>query len=75
MDGCRCMNRKFIIFKYGCAVCMCMGNLYVSVREDLDRAFRAAVLRRFGSGRGALSRGAEAAFRMWVESERSKGRG
>lgn len=38
------------------------------MRSDLERRFREAAMRRFGFGRGALSRAAEQAIEAWLST-------
>lgn len=41
-------------------------NLKVQVSEYIERKFRELAMRRFGYGKGSLSKAAEEAFAMWI---------
>jgi hypothetical protein len=43
-----------------------MAGLRLQVREDLEKRFRETAMRRFGFGKGALTRAAEEAFERWL---------
>jgi hypothetical protein len=45
-----------------------LAGLRLQVRNDLEKRFREAAMRRFGFGRGALTRAAEQAFERWLSS-------
>jgi hypothetical protein len=45
-----------------------MAGLRFQVREELERKFREAAMKRFGYGKGALSRAAEEALQKWLAS-------
>lgn len=47
-----------------------MAGLRLQVRDDLEKRFRETAIRRFGSGRGALTRAAEQAFERWLSSSK-----
>ncbi|MFQ6086181.1 MAG: hypothetical protein ACE5OY_07995 [Candidatus Bathyarchaeia archaeon] len=47
-----------------------MGGLRVQVRDDIERRFREAAMRRFGYMKGALSKAAEEALLRWLSSIR-----
>lgn len=43
-------------------------GLRLQLRADIERRFREAAMRRFGFGRGALSRAAEQAIEAWLST-------
>jgi hypothetical protein len=45
-----------------------MAGLRLQVREDLEKRFRETAMRRFGFGKGALTRAAEQAFERWLST-------
>lgn len=45
-----------------------MAGLRLQVRDDLERRFRETAMRRFGFGKGALTRAAEQAFERWLST-------
>ncbi len=45
-----------------------MAGLRLQVREDLEKRFRETAMKRFGFGRGALTRAAEQAFERWLST-------
>jgi len=45
-----------------------MAGLRFQVKEELERKFREAAMKRFGYGKGALSRAAEEALQKWLAS-------
>ena len=45
-----------------------MTGLRFQVKEELERKFREAAMKRFGYGKGALSRAAEEALQKWLAS-------
>ncbi len=45
-----------------------MAGLRLQLRSDLERRFRETAMRRFGFGRGALTRAAEQAFERWLST-------
>ena len=45
-----------------------MAGLRLQLRSDLERRFREAAMRRFGFGKGSLTRAAEQAIEKWVSS-------
>ena len=45
-----------------------MAGLRLQLREDLERRFRETAMRRFGFGKGALTRAAEQAFERWLST-------
>ena len=47
-----------------------MAGLRLQLREDLERRFRETAMRRFGFGKGALTRAAEQAFESWMSTAR-----
>ena len=40
----------------------------LKVRDDLEKRFRETAMRRFGFGKGALTRAAEQAFERWLST-------
>lgn len=40
----------------------------MQVRDDLERRFRETAMKRFGFGKGALTRAAEQAFEKWLST-------
>lgn len=47
-------------------------SLRVKIDQKLERRFREAAMRRFGYGKGALSKAAEEAIRRWVSTVESE---
>ena len=45
-----------------------MTGLRLQVRDDLEKRFRETAMRRFGFGKGALTRAAEQAFERWLST-------
>jgi len=45
-----------------------MAGLRFQVKEELEKKFREAAMKRFGYGKGALSRAAEEALQKWLAS-------
>jgi len=45
-----------------------MAGLRLQVRDDLEKRFRETAMKRFGFGKGALTRAAEQAFERWLTS-------
>jgi hypothetical protein len=45
-----------------------VAGLRFQVKEELERKFREAAMKRFGYGKGALSRAAEEALQKWLIS-------
>jgi hypothetical protein len=45
-----------------------MAGLRLHVRDELERRFRETAMRRFGFGKGALTRAAEQAFERWLST-------
>jgi len=45
-----------------------LAGLRLQVKEELERKFREAAMKRFGYGKGALSRAAEEALQKWLAS-------
>ncbi len=45
-----------------------MAGLRLQLRSDLEKRFREAAMRRFGFGKGALTRAAEQAFERWLST-------
>lgn len=45
-----------------------MVGLRLQVRDDLEKRFREAAMRRFGFGKGSLTRAAEQAFERWLST-------
>lgn len=45
-----------------------MGGLRVQIKDDIERRFREAAMRRFGYMKGALSKAAEEALLKWLSS-------
>jgi len=50
-----------------------MAGLRFQVKEELERKFREAAMKRFGYGKGALSRAAEEALQKWLASTITEG--
>ena len=44
------------------------GRVEAEVRDDLEKRFCETAMRRFGFGRGALTRAAEQAFERWLST-------
>lgn len=44
-------------------------SLHVKIDDEISRAFRKAVIDKFGSKKGALTRGIEEAILIWLENE------
>jgi hypothetical protein len=53
---------------YICNLGTHLAGLRLQVREDLEKRFRETAMKRFGFGRGALTRAAEQAFERWLSS-------
>jgi hypothetical protein len=47
-----------------------MAGLRLQVRDDLEKRFREAAMKRFGFGKGALTRAAEQAFERWLSTSK-----
>ena len=47
-------------------------SLRIKIDQKLERRFREAAMRRFGYGKGALSKAAEEAIRRWVSTVESE---
>jgi len=45
-----------------------MRGLRLQVKEELERRFREAAMKKFGYGKGSLSRAAEEALQKWLLS-------
>jgi len=45
-----------------------MAGMRLQVKEELEKKFREAAMRRFGYGKGSLSRAAEEAIQKWLTS-------
>jgi len=45
-----------------------MAGLRLQVRDELERRFRETAMKRFGYGKGALTRAAEQAFERWLST-------
>lgn len=45
-----------------------MAGIRVQLPEDLDRRFRFQAMKRFGYGKGSLSKAAQEAFEKWIAS-------
>ncbi len=45
-----------------------MRGIRLQVKEELERRFREAAMKRFGYGKGSLSRAAEEALQKWLLS-------
>jgi len=45
-----------------------MAGIRLQLKDELERRFREAAMRRFGFGRGALSRAAEQAVEAWLST-------
>ena len=45
-----------------------MAGMRLQVKEEVERRFREAAMKRFGYGKGSLSRAAEEAIQMWLIS-------
>ncbi len=45
-----------------------MAGLRLQLRSDLEKRFRETAMRRFGFGKGALTRAAEQAFERWLST-------
>jgi len=45
-----------------------LAGLRLQLRSDLERRFRETAMRRFGFGKGALTRAAEQAIEKWLSS-------
>jgi len=43
--------------------------LHVKIDDEISRAFRKAVIDKFGSKKGALTKGVEEAILLWLENE------
>lgn len=52
-----------------------MGGIRIQLPEKLERGFREAAMRRFGYGKGALSKAAEDAFERWLSATEKKFKG
>ncbi|MDH5439303.1 MAG: hypothetical protein OEY31_01700 [Candidatus Bathyarchaeota archaeon] len=50
-----------------------MAGLRFQVKEELEKRFREAAMRRFGYRKGSLSRAAEEAIHQWLISVSAKG--
>lgn len=53
-------------------MCEYMGQLNVSIPDDLERRFRELAAKKFGFKKGALSKAVEEAIRDWVEKNERK---
>lgn len=49
-----------------------MAGLRLQVRDDLERRFRETAMKRFGFGKGALTRAAEQAFERWLSTAKQE---
>ncbi len=49
-----------------------MAGLRLQLRSDLEKRFRETAMRRFGFGKGALTRAAEQAFERWLSTGTGK---
>lgn len=47
-----------------------LAGLRLQVRSDLEKRFRETAMRRFGFGKGALTRAAEQAFEGWLSTRK-----
>ena len=56
-----------MLFCRNVEMCERMGQLNVSIPDDLERRFRELAAKKFGFKKGALSRAVEEAIRDWVE--------
>jgi len=45
-----------------------MTGLRLQLRDDLEKRFRETAMKRFGFGKGALTRAAEQAFERWLST-------
>ena len=45
-----------------------MAGIRLQLRDEIEKRFREAAMRRFGFGRGALSRAAEQAIEAWLSA-------
>jgi hypothetical protein len=45
-----------------------LAGLRLQLRSDLEKRFRETAMRRFGFGKGALTRAAEQAFERWLST-------
>ncbi len=46
-----------------------MAGIRIQLPEELERLFREMAMKRFGYGKGSISRAAEEAIRRWLEAE------
>ena len=53
---------------YICNLGAHLAGLRLQLRSDLEKRFRESAMRRFGFGKGALTRAAEQAFERWLSS-------
>jgi hypothetical protein len=53
---------------YICNLGKHLAGLRLQLRSDLEKRFRETAMRRFGFGRGALTRAAEQAFERWLST-------
>jgi hypothetical protein len=58
------INCQIHFYTYGENV----AGIHFQLTEELERKFREAAMRRFGYGKGALSRAAEEAIQEWLAS-------
>ena len=45
-----------------------MGEMFLIINDELDKAVRDKAYKRFGPKKGYLSKAGEEAFRMWVKN-------
>jgi len=45
-----------------------LGEIQGVVKEELEQKFRVLAMRKFGYGKGSISKALEEAMRFWVES-------
>jgi hypothetical protein len=45
-----------------------MSGIRVQLPDDLDKRFRSEAMKRFGYGKGSLSKAAQEAFEKWIAS-------
>ena len=48
-----------------------MGELFLIINDELDKAVRDKAYKRFGPKKGYLSKAGEEAFRMWLKEEKN----
>lgn len=50
-----------------------MAGIRVQLPEDLEKQFRSQAMKRFGYGKGSLSKAAQEAFERWISSGKVEG--